>query len=141
MARHRGPCGEEGAWLGWAWLTLGSRVPRALLIAFQKQGDQQGRVHFLLQEADAVADRTRALISPFPGGFRAAPGDEVLFPLSFPDQPLPGSLAAGLTVVMLLMGFLQTCTVQTPQGQDYEGRTYSGKQVSGSKRCCFQTSG
>uniref|UniRef100_A0A8V0ZUX3 Uridine-cytidine kinase n=1 Tax=Gallus gallus TaxID=9031 RepID=A0A8V0ZUX3_CHICK len=32
----------------------------------QKQGDQQGRVHFLLQEADAVADRTRALISPFP---------------------------------------------------------------------------
>lgn len=25
----------------------------------------------------------------------------------------------------------QTCTVQTPQGQDYEGRTYSGKQITG----------
>ncbi|XP_052539549.1 uridine-cytidine kinase-like 1 isoform X4 [Tympanuchus pallidicinctus] len=25
----------------------------------------------------------------------------------------------------------QSCTVQTPQGQDYEGRTYSGKQITG----------
>nr|XP_028591303.1 uridine-cytidine kinase-like 1 isoform X2 [Podarcis muralis] len=25
----------------------------------------------------------------------------------------------------------QTCTVQTPQGQDYEGRNYSGKQITG----------
>ncbi|KAM6053950.1 uridine-cytidine kinase-like 1 isoform 4-T4 [Chlamydotis macqueenii] len=32
----------------------------------QKQGDQQGRVHLLLQEADAVADRARALLAPLP---------------------------------------------------------------------------
>ncbi|NWR81330.1 UCKL1 protein, partial [Centropus unirufus] len=25
----------------------------------------------------------------------------------------------------------QSCTVQTPQGQDYEGKTYSGKQITG----------
>uniref|UniRef100_A0A8B9FF39 Uridine-cytidine kinase n=1 Tax=Amazona collaria TaxID=241587 RepID=A0A8B9FF39_9PSIT len=32
----------------------------------QKQGDQQGRVHLLLQAADAVADRARALLAPIP---------------------------------------------------------------------------
>lgn len=29
---------------------------RLLFLPLQKQGDQQGRVHFLLQEADAAAD-------------------------------------------------------------------------------------
>ncbi|PKU32950.1 uridine-cytidine kinase-like 1 [Limosa lapponica baueri] len=35
-------------------------------------------------------------------------------------------------VVLLSMdSFYKSCTVQTPQGQDYEGRTYSGKQITG----------
>ncbi|XP_036178843.1 uridine-cytidine kinase-like 1 isoform X3 [Myotis myotis] len=121
---------SEEAALGYGRAGLGAPVPPAAADAecpqehasgaghahhHQGQGDQPGRVHLLLQEADAAAHRARAVLPALPGAQGWVGG----------GARGPSCSSAPPTSV------LQDCVVQTPQGQDYAGKCYAGKQITG----------
>lgn len=93
-------------------------------VLLQEQGHDQGRIHLLLQAPDEAVDRARPLLP-------AAEGTPA--PLACSPVPLRAGAPRGqLCPRSAHLPFLQSVTVETPQGTTYEGKRFHRQRV----RCC-----
>lgn len=107
--------------------------PLSSCLFVQEQGDEQRRVHLLLQAINEASDRTRPLLS--------APQGEVwcLWELPFLN-PVGINKSLYIHHDLVLVSYisdhfrlflpLQPVSVETPQGGIYNGKRLSGKRVS-----------
>lgn len=102
----------------------GEQGIRSVPVLLQEQGHDQGRIHLLLQAPDEAVDRARPLLP-------AAEGTPA--PLACSPVPLrAGALRGQLCPRSAHLPFLQSVTVETPQGTTYEGKRFHRQRV----RCC-----